>query len=348
MKICYLNITASIPARDRVYLGGLKELGHEIVECKDNTPGFKKFSIIYNKVRNLKKDYDIIFVGYSAHILVPFAKIISRKRIIFNSLGSLYESKVDSHGYSPFSWIAVRAWIIDFLAFHCADLSLIDTDKEIEYLGNKFILSKTKMLQTWTGADSNFYYDSSVSKLPTFTALFRGAFVPECGIEYILDAAKLLENEPINFRIIGRGFLENIVEKKIKELGLKKVEWIKEWLPIEELRRKMQECHVSLGVAGNAGRLERTIYHKVFESLAMKIPYLTAHNQALKELLTDRETCLFFEPNNIQDIADKIKYAKNNPDKILFIAENGYTLRKRSLTPIELAKKLPLTKLAGL
>src|SRR3989338_11408421 len=96
MKICYFPLTNNIPPRDIVYLDGLKENGVEIIECKDHSPSWRKFLTLYKKHKLIKIDYDILMVGYTAHILVPFARLISRKKIVFNALSSLYEGIVVS------------------------------------------------------------------------------------------------------------------------------------------------------------------------------------------------------------------------------------------------------------
>ena len=79
MRICYFTLTKDIPARDAVYLSGFKQNGVELIECKDNTPGFKKFINLYKKHRAIQDKYDVMFIGYTAHILVPFARLITNK-----------------------------------------------------------------------------------------------------------------------------------------------------------------------------------------------------------------------------------------------------------------------------
>ena len=96
MKICYLNLTSYIPARDAVYLRGLKENGVEILECRDDSPGLAKFLKLYKKHKSLCGKYDVMLVGYTAHILVPFARLITNKKVVFNALCSLYEGVIIS------------------------------------------------------------------------------------------------------------------------------------------------------------------------------------------------------------------------------------------------------------
>jgi len=309
MRICYFNYTKNIHARDAVYLKGLRENDVEIIECRDSSPGWIKYWHLYRQHRVLRDKYDILMVGYTGHVLVPFARLISRKKIIFNALSSLYEGIVISRGKKgPFYLRAIYSWLIDFVAFHTASLSLIESNGQKEYLAKKFLLKKDKLLVAWTGADDSiFYYDPNIKKLQTFTVLFRGGFLPESGIEYAIEAAKILKNENINFRIIGWGMMESKVRTMLNSFDSSRVEWIKEKLPIEKLRGKMQETHLSLGQLSRHPRLERTIPHKAFETIAMRLPYLTARNKAVMELLTEGETCLTCNSADAKGIGESLK-----------------------------------------
>ncbi len=342
MKIYYVNITKNVPPRDTVYLRGLKEKGVQVIEYLNNAPFLIKFWNIYKHHRTLKNDYDLILVGYSAHILVPFINLISRKRIIFNAIGSLYEGIVVSRRHNRwFTPKALYCWLVDYLAFHSADLILAESHQQRKYIQKMFFVSEKRLVRAWTGADDQiFFRDPSVKKLPVFTVLFRGAFMPESGIEHVIEAAKILETEKINFRIIGSGMLESKVEKMINDYGLKKIEWIRERIDDDNIRKLMLETHLSLGQLSNHERLERTIPHKAFESLALGLPYLTAAMPGVLELLKEGETCLTIEPANSRDLANKIIQAKNNPLTLTNIGEQGYNLFQEKLKPVILAKEL--------
>ena len=341
MKICYINLTKEIPSRDAVYLRGLKENGAEVVEIMNSSPGLIKFWRIFKRHRIIRKNYDIALVGYTAHILVPFVRLISNKKIVFNALGSMYEGKIISRAQaSSRSFKALYWWLIDFLAFHAATLSLVESNAQKKFLQNKFWLSERKLLRAWTGADDNiFFHDAAIPKLPIFTVLFRGRFLPEAGIEYAIETAKTLKNENIKFRIIGSGPTEIKIKELLGKYNLENVEWIKEKLSPADLRNKMLECHLSLGQLSIHDRLQRTVPHKAFETLAVGLPYLTARNPGIMELLKENETCFFCNPADSNDLAKKIIWARENQETIKKIAENGNLLHRRELRPAILAKK---------
>lgn len=343
MRFCYINTTKTPPPRDAVYLRGLEENGCEILYCNDGSSTFlKKTRQIVKKHQRVKNNYDILWVGYTAHTLVPLARLISRKKVIFNALGSLYEGIIISRQQAvPFSLKAAYCWLVDFLAFHCASVSLVESEAQKKWLMEKFFLQDNKLIVALTGVDDNlFSYEPNIVKSAVFTVLFRGGFLPESGIEYAIGAARILKNEDIEFRILGRGQMENKVREILASFDSKNIEWISQKLEQNELRRLTQECHLSLGQLSDHERLTRTIPHKTFESIAMRIPYLTARNKGILELLKENETCFCCNPADAQDLARKILEIKNNPVLAAQIAENAYQLYLRELTPKTLAKKV--------
>ncbi|OGN04101.1 MAG: hypothetical protein A2831_02200 [Candidatus Yanofskybacteria bacterium RIFCSPHIGHO2_01_FULL_44_17] len=340
MKILYLNITKGVPPRDAVYLDGFRKNGLEIQEYRDNSPGLKKFWNIYKYHRKHTDTHDILFVGYSAHILAPFLRLISRRPIIFNALGPLYDGKIIGRTQAAkFSLLALYCWLADFLAFNSASLSLIENQTLINYVSRKFLVNKKRLLLAWTGVNENdFFYDPSIQKLPQFTILFRGDLTKDSGVEYLIEAAKILANTDIKFRLLARGGLASKIESILKTFDSKNVEWIKERLDIADLRKKMQETHLSIGWLSGRLRAPTSIPHKTFESLALKLPFLHARLPAMLELLEENKTGFYCKSDDVQDLVDKILELKNNPELLNGVAENGYRLFDQKLRSKYLAK----------
>lgn len=347
--ICYFGINHSKMARDEVYLRGLKMNGAKIIECVDSSWFLIKFWNLFLQHRKIKEDYDIMMVGYLSNIIVPLAKIISKKKIIYNALNSMYEGIIlDREDYCKYSPRAIYYWVIDFIAFRLADLVLVESKEQKKFIVKKFIVNRGKIVVIFTGADDrNFYPDSEIKKRDKFTVVFRGWFLPATGVEYVIKAAKILKDcrqgetcKEINFLIIGRGCMEEKVKKMIKDFSLKNVELITEYLSNSDLREKMLSCHICLGQFADHPRMDRTIQYKTFEALALGMPYITRDSLSNRELLEDRKNCLFVKPADAKDLAGKILELKDNQDLLKKIAENGYKLYKEKLNPKVLGREL--------
>ena len=323
-------------------MDGLRQNEVEIIECRDDSPGLKKYWNLWVKHRAIKNNYDFMIVGYPGHLVVPLAKIISKKPVIFDALCTLYEGEIISRGrfkFNPFG----RAWIlfVDWMAAKFADLILVETNAQKNYFLKKFSLLDNKVVRVFTGANEDvFYEDPAVKKHTNFTAVFRGRLLPEAGVEHVVRAAKILENERINFLIIGGGLLEEELQSVIEKVSPKNLVWIKDYLPDDEVRQRILECHVALGQMGKHERLERTIPHKAFETLSMALPYITARTVPIAELFTDRKNCLLVEPANSEDLAKKILELKNSPDLASALAKSGNELYEELLTPAILANEI--------
>jgi len=294
IKICYFGAYRVDLCRNTIYIAGLKQNNIEVIECFDHGPGLIKYYKLFIKHWKIRNDYDVMIVGYTGPLIVILAKLISKRPIIFNAMASLYEVNIISRKrYSRHSFMAWRTWLVDWLAFKFADLVLVETNRQKEYLVKKFRIKPEKFARLFTGADDSiFYLDPNIKKNEKFTVLFRGRFLPEAGVKYILEAAKILEKKDVNFIIIGGAGLEKEVRKQIEELDLKNLDYVQKKLGEKELREKMLTAHVSIGQVENHERLERTIPFKAFESLALKLPYINGNGLGIKELFEDRKNCL--------------------------------------------------------
>src|SRR3989338_7556895 len=200
-KIIYLSNSRLEYALNSVCIKGLRENGVEVLEFGLKGWGAFSFLALWSFYRRNSKNTDTVIVGYDSPGLVIFLRFFCRKKIIYNAVLSVYERLIVSRGLaSRFSIKAVYYWLLDFIAVHFADLIFVESNSQVDYFKKIFRISGKKISRSWIGVDEDkFFYDSSISKFPTFTVLFRGALQPETGAEYLIQAAKLLENEDIKF-----------------------------------------------------------------------------------------------------------------------------------------------------
>lgn len=342
MKFLYIN-TRNIYPHDRHIIDGLRENGHEVLEIEENAPGQKKYSNLAKRLKDQRGPYDAAFVGFTCPLFVPIARKYLHQPIIFNATSSQYEGNVVSRDIAAFSFQAIKWWLIDLVSFLFASKVLLESRSQIAYVRKGWNIKASKLVRSWSGLnEKEFYYDSSIAKNPQFTVLFRGRFLPESGVDTVIKAAKILEDSGVRFLVVGHGFMHRNVDELMSSLRPTNLELIDK-LPIDELRRRMQACHLSLGQMADHRRLLRTLPCKSFESLAMRLPYLTARNPAILELLTEDETCFCSAPGDAQDLSDKILELRDDPASIERVAQNGYRLYKDNLTSKHLAADIVST-----
>lgn len=342
MKILYISRTRLNYSLNAVYINGLRQNGVEVLSFKLPSNSLRSYFAALDFVRKNRADSDLMIVGYDSSSLAVFLRPFYRKKMVYCAVLPIYERLVVSRKLvGRFSPRGIFYWLIDFLAFHFADATMMESKNQIDHASRFYFTPKRKFIHSWIGVDeNNFFYDPETEKFSKFTVLFRGVLMPEAGFEQVIHAAKILEGEEIDFLMLSGGLLLDKAEKLIKAIGPSDLKLISNLLSYDELRTLMQKCHLSLGQLSDHERLERTVPHKVFESLAMKLPYLTAANPAILELLKEGETCLTCVPADTRSLADRILWAKNNYHKTTEIAENGYRFFTNELGSANLARNL--------
>lgn len=308
MTICWFGIYNPNFGRNKIYIQALKKAGHIIIECRDNSHGLIKYFYLWKKHQGIKNDYDVMVIGYPGHVVVPFAKLISKKKVIADLLGSIYDAEISSHRSSL--WKKIETRLADFMAVKFADKILLESEAQKKFFTKKFEKSD-KYEVVYTGADEKLSQKSVRPKsvADKFAVLFRGKLTPESGIMHILKAAEILENNKnIFFRIIGSGYLLDQVKKFLHQHDLPNLELISQYLPDDELITIMKDANLMLGQFGNNPRLNRTIPHKAFEAFALGIPYLTGDGLAIREIVKDGASAFFVPLADSQALAAKIKF----------------------------------------
>ena len=343
LTVCYFGIYKSAYTRNRILIQGLRENNVEVIECNTREPSFRKYGQLIKKYWSVRKQVDIIVVGFPGHTIMPLAWILARlsgKKIVFDVFVSLYDSIIlDRKLYSKFSLPSLRYWLLDWSSSRLSDLNISEVDAYTKYFVKTFGIKESKFRTVFIGSDDAILYPRE-RKFPNneFLVHFHGTYLPIQGIPYIIKAANILRNENIRFKLIGK--LETYQEAMdmVKEFNLKNVEFI-DFMPYEELAEYIAQANICLGAFGNIDRIKRTNAFKVVEALAMKRAVITANTPSLREFLTDRKNCLFCKIADEKDLAEKILELKNNSELRERIAENGYKLFRQKFTPKIIGKK---------
>ena len=331
MRVLYFGIYNPSYARNWVIINGLRKNGVEVVELRERPSRSSIFKLAF-KYLFLKKDFDLVIVGFPGQEIMFLAKLLVRKPIIFDAFTSHYGGYIlDRKKSSPKSIKAKYYRFLDKWSCKLADRVLLDTQAHIDFFVREFGLSVDKFRRVWIGAnDDNFKpinrQDLFKQVLPVndkFKVIFFGTYVPLQGVEYIIRAAKLLEHEKdIVFYFFGKGQDKPKCVKLTEELGLKNIEFT-DMIKSEELRSKIASADVVLGLFGNTPKTPLVIPNKVYEATAMRKPVITSDTHAIRELFTEDDMFLV-NAANPNAIAQAIIKLKNDPSLRMRLAERGY------------------------
>ena len=342
MTVCYFGIYDKNYARNRIIISGLKDNGVKVIEYNSRRPSLLKYFDLIGHCWRGKKEFDLMIVGFPGQTIMLLAKLLCRKKIIFDAFTSMYDSYVcDRKLVSPKSLKSKYYYFLDWISCRLADRILLDTETHIDYFVNTFNLDRKRFICLYVGSSPDtFYPQKDNTKKDKFIVHFHASGIPLQGIEYVLDAAKELENvSEISFNIIGNIRAVSAVQKRLDSYDYKNINFIGQ-LPIRELAQYINRADIALGIFGSSRKTKRVVPNKVFEALACKKPVITAKTAALQEIFTDRKHLSLCHLADGRDLAQKILELQNDADFRNQITENGYRLFIDRFIPKEVVKPL--------
>ncbi|MCK5084566.1 MAG: glycosyltransferase [Candidatus Pacebacteria bacterium] len=367
MKVCFFGTYEKNYPSNRIIIKGLKKNGIDIVEChislwekyRNKHGNFLKLSSMFKLAVGLVSAYarlclmffskcknvDVIVIGYIGQLDIFFLKALllfkkNKPKILFAPLVSLYDTAIADRGLSgKNNLFAKLLFYIDKSSFKMADLIIFDTNEHINYISNLFNLNKRKFKRVWVGADEDVFYPMEIKSLKgnfrnnKFQILFIGKYIPLHGLEYIIKAAKLLEDEDENIRIkmVGNGQLYKKMTDLSEKLGIKNVDFV-EWIEYNDLVKEINKADVILGIFGGTDKSSRVIPNKVFQAIACRKTVITGNSSAIQELFTDKENILLCGNRDPESLKNAILEIKRDNDLRNKIAKNSYSLFQKDFS----------------
>jgi len=298
--------------RTRILIRGLNEAGIELIEChaevwggiedKAQIRGWSQplrclvrillaYPVLIWRYLRLPR-HDVVIVGYLGHldvlVLWPFARLRGAP-LLWDAFLSLYETVVEDRAIvKPRHLLARALWAWDWLACRAADLVLLDTRAHADWFESAFGLVHHRTAAVFVGAEPDAFAplpesDASGARKPT-RVLFYGQFIPLHGIETIVEAAARSDPKDYTWTIIGTGQEADRVRQMLARRPIPNLEWI-EWVPYGELRARIAEADICLGIFGASGKAARVIPNKVFQVIAAGRPLITRDSPAMRELV---------------------------------------------------------------
>jgi glycosyltransferase involved in cell wall biosynthesis len=286
---------------------------------------YSRFNIIkeFTQKINIKKD---------VFILLPFSKnqfiknFLKRERIINDFFISNYDTYV--YDRKKIGKLNPRAWwkyFQDWINFKFSKYLLSDTKEHFLYWQELFGKFNGKHFILPVLADKSIYFPPHEAKNnDKIRILFYGSFIPLHGIDVILDAFKIMENQNIEYEanIIGNGQKYKEMKKKYDELKLKNVKMDGLFIPESDLSNEIRKSDIILGIFGESKKAQSVVPNKVYQSLASKKVTITMKSKAIEEFFDETQivTC---NPTS-KELATQIIKFINDTTLSENIALNGY------------------------
>lgn len=166
-----------------------------------------------------------------------------------------------------------------------------------------------------------------------FVVMYSGNFGMTQRLDHFVQAAALLADDPrIHFVFVGRGSLEQALKQQVQQLGLQNVT-ITGYQPLSTLNVSLNAADLHL-VPLTAQLTRCLMPSKLYGILAAGRPLLTnaPAESELHRLTVQNQVGLVVQPQQIDQIGQKIRWAVDHPDQLRQMGRKARELALRQFT----------------
>ena len=346
----------------RVLLEGLRERGHEIVECNVPLPfdtanrvraarqpwrapllGLRVAQVwpaLWRKARGLPKP-DLVLVPYLGHLDVHLARRIwPRTPIVLDHFLFLADTAIDRGTKSR----AVLASLhrIDRSAVRAADLVIVDTEGHRRLLPER---QRSDAVVVPVGAPREWFHEPQTRGAGPVRVIFFGIFTPLQGAPVIGEALRRLDPDPaaVRFTMVGRGQDYEATRKLAGSSPA--VEWL-DWVDYDKLPALVAEHDVCLGIFGDNPKGMRVVPNKVYQGAAAGCAIVTSDSPWQRAALG--EAAVYVPPGDAAALAGALRELVLDPARIMALRQAAYRRALEDFTPSAVVRPLDERLQAGL
>lgn len=176
-----------------------------------------------------------------------------------------------------------------------------------------------------------------------FALLYFGTMGPANGLEFVLDAAAILQRRNVTdivFVLHGQGKDRPQLEERVKREKLTNVVFSK---PIPEkaaVARLVAAADVCMTIYKNLPVLHTCSPNKMFDAMAAGKPLLTNMPGWLQGLTEGEGAGVFVRPDDPEDFADKAVWLRDHPERCSEFGRNSLRLGRELFARDKLAEEL--------
>lgn len=280
------------------------------------------------------KHIDIFFVHNTiAMPAVLFFSFLTNKKIILDITDIHAEYlKVGNPNIIEKIIRPLLLWI-EYFMIRKANKVIVVTKTMLEQVVKKGT-SRDKVIVVYDGADIS-KFSSNKNLQSEFNIIHLGTVDKQHGVHYIaLAAEKVIKEFPnLHFYIVGDGRELVRVKKIVEEKKLEKYFTFTGYVSHFEVQKYLEKCGIGIIPRPYSLPNNMVITLKLPEYWASGTAVISSRLLGIEEIAKDRENILFFEPDNPNDLAEKIVLLIKNPQLRVSIANGGRESVKKFFWP---------------
>jgi len=258
---------------------------------------------------------DVLLVGYPGILDALIATCVGHMRripVAWDVFISLYDTMIEDRKLLRSGSVPARLLRrLERMALHRVDIVFMDTQAHARRIEMLFDLPPGSSGAIWVGTEAERFKSVGTPSPRAADApmkvLFYGQFIPLHGISTIIEAARELRDEPVEWTLIGRGQEAPATRGLLQADPLPKVQWI-EWVDYDQLRSWIAQADLCLGIFGTSEKAASVIPNKVFQMVAAGRPLITRDSPAIRELLQPSPGHVYLVPGGDPEaLADAVR-----------------------------------------
>ncbi len=326
LRVCYFGTYRAGYSRNQIVAEGLRQAGVEVVEChaplwqgiedrvQAASGGWVRPAFVWRAVRTCWRllsayrhvgDYDVMLLGYPGQLDVFLARVLTwlrRRPLVLDVFMSLYLIAFERGLTARHRFTGRLIYRLEKLACRLPDRLILDTAEYVAWFCQIYGLEPTRFCLLPTGADDRTFRPLAATERQDgrFRVLYYGTFIPNHGVEHIVQAARGLKDRPdIHFELIGEGPTRAPAVALAQEYDLDNVTFV-DWVDKAALPQRIAQADVCLGVFGQTPQSMMTVQNKIYEGLAMARPVITGDSPTVRAQLV-HGTHVFLVPRGDPD-----------------------------------------------
>ena len=367
LRVCYFGTYRAEYSRNRIMIEGLRSQGVEVRECQAQlwqsieervdavkgswrNPAFfvhvvRTYGRLLARYWSQRKQYDVMIVGYPGQFDVFLARLLSwwqGKPLVWDIFMSIYLIAVERglDRQSPTMVGLLRR--IERWACRLPDRLILDTAEYVKWFQRTHGVDPARFRLVPTGSNLSSATDQvkeKQSRRKDFQVIYAGTFIPNHGVPTIVEAAKLLADEPtIHFRLIGQGPDLVLAQELATAYQLTNLTFIP-WLEQRELLTQLAQADLCLGVFGTTPQSLMTVQNKIYEALALGKPVLSGDGPAVRQALVAGEEIYLCPRQDAAALAAAIRQLQADPALCQRLATQGQARFQRDYTAAALGQR---------
>jgi glycosyltransferase involved in cell wall biosynthesis len=358
LRVCYFGTYRAGYSRNQIMIAALQLAGVEVLECHVPLwrnvghrvqaasggwlrPGFlllvaRTYCRLIERYRHLPR-YDIMVLGYPGQLDVFLARLLTwlrRKPLVLDVFMSIY-LVASERGLTERHRTTSRViYWVEKIACLLPDRLILDTSAYVEWFADTYGISRERFRLVPTGADDRVFRPTDCSHIEDglLRVVYYGSFIPNHGVEYIVEAAKILaSDETIQFELIGQGPDRHKAATLARGYGLSNVSFV-DWVDREKLSERVADADVCLAAFGTTPQSLMTIQNKIYEGLAMAKPIITGDSETVRQALQHCKHVYLCARADPVSLAKAIDTLRHSPEKRQRLAKCGHELYRREFS----------------